>query len=154
MLAKKIVLGVGIAIVFPMMIHYGVCIFSPKPKWEDYRIADYYIKHKNASPKEKKKLQAEQKRLVKQRKEATRRFQSHLFYVAVPLGIIAIIIGSLLSIHALGAGLMLGGIFSASNGYFNYWNVLDDWLKFLSAFCVFVVLVGVAYRKIEKKKAE
>ena len=49
---------------------------------------------------------------------------------------------------------MFGGICSAANGYFNYWNLLDDKLKFLSALCVFVTLIIIAYKKIEKKEFE
>lgn len=151
MLAKKIVLIIGIAIIFPMMIHFGVSIFSPKPKWKDYRIENYYMQYKKASPKEKKVLQAKKKLLEKKKEEASRRFQTHLFYVAVPLGIIVVIIGAFFSTEALGAGLMLGGISSTTNGYFNSWNVLDDRLRFLSALCVFIILIIAAYMKIEKR---
>ena len=151
MLAKKIVLVIGLAIVFPMMVHFGVSIFSPKPKWKDYRIEDYHMKYKKASPEGKKKLQAEQKLLRKKKGKATKRFQTHLFYVAVPLGIIAIIIGAFFLTEALGAGLMLGGISSATNGYLNSWSVLDDRLRFLSALCVFIILIIAACIKIEKR---
>jgi hypothetical protein len=34
--AKKIALGFGIAIVLPMLIHYGVATFYPEPRPEDY----------------------------------------------------------------------------------------------------------------------
>ena len=152
MLAKKFALGFGIAIVFPMMIHYGVSMFSPEPKWGDYRIKNYRERHKKASPEEKKQLEAEKERLEEQREKAEKHFQKYLFVVAVPLGIIAIIIGAFLSVQAIGAGLMFGGVFSVCDGYFNYWSELGDVWKFLSLLCTFIVLIVIGYKKVEKKK--
>lgn len=152
MLAKKFALGFGIAIVFPMMIHYGVSIFSPQPKWKDYQTENYYEKHKRATPEEQEKLEAKKNQLEEQRMKAEKRFQKRLFFVAVPLGITAIVVGAFLSIQAIGTGLMFGGIFSACDGYFNYWSELADSLKFISMLLVFIVLLIVGYKKLEKEK--
>jgi len=152
MLAKKFALAFGIAIVFPMMIHYGVSTFSPQPKWKDFQIENYYEKHKRATPEEQEKLETEKNKLEEQRDKAEKRFQKHLFFVATPLGIIAIVVGSFLSIQAIGTGLMFGGIFSVCDGYFNYWSELADPLKFISMLLVFIVLLIVGYKKLEKKK--
>ena len=152
MLAKKIALGFGIAIVFPMMIHYGVSTFSPQPKWQDYQVKNYYERHKRATSEEQKKLEVEKNRLEKQKKEAEKSFQKRLFFVAVPLGIAAIVIGAFLSIQAVGTGLMFGGIFSVCDGYANYWYELGDPLKFVSMLVAFIVLLFVGYKKLEKKE--
>ncbi len=152
MLAKKIALGFGIAIVFPMMIHYGVSTFSLQPKWKDYQVENYYEKHKRATPAEQEKLEAEKNRLEKERRKAEKRFQRNLFFVVVPLGIIVIVVGAFLSTQAIGTGLMFGGIFSVCYGYFNYWSELVDPLKFASMLVAFVVFLFVGYNKIEIKK--
>lgn len=151
MLAKKFALGFGIAIIFPMMIHYGVSTFVPKPKWQDYRVQGYY-NYQDSTPEEKAKYNAERERLEKERRIKERRFQKALFSVAVPLGIIAIIIGAFLSIQAIGTGLMFGGIFSICDGYFNYWSELSAALRFMSLLVAFVVLIFVGYKKLEKNK--
>jgi hypothetical protein len=78
--------------------------------------------------------------------------EKHLFYFAVPLGILAIIVGAYLPHKVIGAGLMFGGIFSATDGYFNYWRELSDALKFSSSLCAFIVLLIIGYLKIEEKK--
>lgn len=152
MLAKKIALGFGIAVIFPMMIHYGVSTFTPKPKWQDYQIKNYYEQHKRATPEEQKKLEAEKNQREEKRQVDQKRFQKYLFFVAVPLGIIAIIIGAFLSSQAIGTGLMFGGIFSVCDGYFNYWFTLADPMKFGSMVIAFVVLVVVGYKKLETKQ--
>ena len=151
MIAKKFALGFGIAIIFPMMIHYGVSTFSPQPKWKDYQIENYYERYKEATPQEKKQLRAEKSRLEKQREKAEKSFQKHLFFVAAPLGIIAIVTGAFLSIQAIGTGLMFGGILSVCDGYANYWYELGDPLKFASMLLAFIVLIFIGCKKLEKK---
>ena len=151
MLAKKFAIGIGIAIIFPMMIHYGVSTFSPQPRWEKYQIINYYERYKEASPQEKRQMEEEKTRLDNLRREKEKQFETHLFFVAVPLGIIAIIAGAFLSIQAIGTGLMFGGIFSIVDGYINYWSELSDGLRFISLLIAFIVLIVVGYKKIGNK---
>ena len=117
MLAKKFALGFGIAIILPMLVHYGVSTFSPRPQWRDYYDPYSYQGYEKASPEEKARLNAERAKKDEQRKTAEKRFEQHLFFVAVPLGIAAIIIGSASLIQAIGTGLMFGGIFTLVDGY-------------------------------------
>jgi hypothetical protein len=152
MLAKKFALGFGIAIIFPMVIHYGVSTFSPEPKWKDYQVENYREKHERATPDEQKKMETEQNQLEKKMEVASKRFSKHLFFVAVPVGILAIIVGALLPIQATGTGLMFGGIFSVSDGYFCYWAQLPDSLKFGSMLIAFIVLLLIGYKKLEINK--
>lgn len=149
MLAKKIALGFGIAIIFPVMVHYGVSTFVREPRWEDYNTR-YYADYQNASPQEKARIDAERIQVENNRRAAEKRFQKFLFMVAVPLGIAAIITGSIMTIQAVGTGLMFGGIFSLMDGYFNYWHALPDGLRFLSMLVAFIVLVFIGYRKLAK----
>jgi hypothetical protein len=139
MLAKKFALAFGIAVVFPAMLHYGVATFSPEPRWQDY-IVNPQI---NQSSTEWHKKETERRR-------ALYVFEEHLFAVAVPVGLLAIVVGAFLPIQAIGTGLMFGGIFSVCDGYFNYWSELSAQLKFLSLLAAFVVLIVVGYRKLEK----
>lgn len=110
MLAKKFAVGFGVAIILPMLVHYGVSTFSPRPKWQDYQMEDYYQRHKDASPEEKTRLKEERDRLNQERDKHRKRFERHLFFVAVPIGIAALIFGAIASVQAIGTGLMFGGI--------------------------------------------
>jgi len=141
MLAKKIALGFGLAIIFPIMIHYGVSTFSPEPKSESY--AKWEEFNKTATSQEK--IQKEEAR-----KSARKQFEKHLYMVAVPLGLVAILIGAFSRIQSIGSGLMIGGIFSITDGYINYWSHLEDWMRFLSLLAAFAILLIVGYKKIEK----
>ena len=150
MLAKKIALGFGIAIVFPMLLHYGVSTWTPQPKLDLYELQQPY--NPQATPEEKAQRQAELQKKQEERRIAEKRFQQHLFGVAVPLGLVALLVGAFLRLPAIGTGLMFGGIFSICDGYFNYWSELADVLKFVSLLIAFILLLFLGYRRLEKKE--
>jgi len=149
MLAKKFAVGFGIAIIFPMMLHFGVSTFVPAPDWKDYPgvSESWYGEHGQVlSPESAAQLQRERDNFD----EKQRVFQRALFSITVPVGILVIILGSMLSVPAIGTGLMFGGIFSVLDGYMNYWTELPDSARFVSLLCAFIVLVWVGYRKLSK----
>jgi hypothetical protein len=150
MLAKKFALGFGIAIILPMMVHYGVSTFSPAPKWQDRYDAYSYQRYDKATPEQRAQMDKERKEEDRIWRQKEKVFQSRLFGVAVPVGIISIIIGANLSIQAIGTGLMFGGIFSLTEGYMMYWSELQDWMRFVSLIVAFIVLIYVGYRKLAK----
>ena len=141
MLAKKFALAFGIAVVFPAMIHYAVSSFSAEPRWSDYHTTA--LIDRNSAEYQKKDADY---------RAAEQAFEQHLFAVAVPLGLITIVVGAFLPIPAMGTGLMFGGIFSVCDGYFNYWSELSAQLKFFSLLAAFIVLLVVGYKKLEKKE--
>jgi hypothetical protein len=148
MLAKKFALGFGIAIILPMLVHYGVSTFSPAPRWQDRYAINNYENYQNATPAERAKLAQERETREKEWRAQDKIFQKHLFFAAVPLGIAAIIFGAVSSIQAIGTGLMFGGIFTLADGYCWYWSELQDWMRFLSLLAAFVVLMFIGYRKL------
>jgi hypothetical protein len=141
MLAKKFALAFGIAVVFPAMIHYAVSSFSPEPRWSDYHTTALIDQNSAEYQKQDTAYRA-----------AEKAFEQHLFFVAVPLGLITIIVGAFLPIPAIGTGLMFGGIFSVCDGYYNYWSELSSLWKFFSLLAAFIVLLVVGYKKLEKKE--
>lgn len=153
MLAKKFGFGFGIAIILPIMIHYGVSTFSPQPKWNSYYQYNNYddTDYSKLSDEEKKNKNIERKKKDEEYRFQQKTFQRRLFYVATPVGIAAIIIGSFLAVQAVGAGLIFGGIFTITDGYCWYWTELDDWMRFLSLLIAFSVLVVVGYIKMNDK---
>src|SRR4051794_2288692 len=126
MIAKKFALAFGIAVVFPAMIHYGVSTFSPEPRWQEYHVTPLIDSNS-----------AEYQRKDVEYKAAEKLFEKHLFAVAVPLGLVTVIGGAILAVPAIGTGLMFGGIFSVTDGYFNYWSELSASLKFSSLVAAF-----------------
>jgi hypothetical protein len=149
MLAKRIAFGFGIALIFPVLLHYGVRTFSPPPNKSEFRIENYSKLYKDASLKEKENLFNKRNKLNFELKSYKNLFNKHLFFITVPFGILAIISGVFITNNAIGTGLIFGGIFSISNGYINYWSNLPDSLKFISLLIAFIILIGVGYKKLE-----
>jgi hypothetical protein len=149
MLAKKIALGFGIAVVFPLLIHYGVSTFVYSPKWQDYQVRSVFDPYASAADKARREVEQEKKQ--EEYKASEKYFEKRLFAVAVPFGLIALVAGAFLSLPALGTGLMFGGIFSIGDGYFNYWSELTDALKFGSLLVTFALLLFLSYRRLERK---
>jgi hypothetical protein len=80
-LARQIAIGFGVAIVFPLLVYYGVSTFSHAPKWSDYH--DYVYKP-NPTPDELTARQAKQKADNDAFTEANRVFSLRLLCVAAP----------------------------------------------------------------------
>jgi len=146
MLARQIAIGFGVAIVFPLLVYYGVSTFSPAPKWNDFHEQVVYAP--NPTRDELIARQEKQKAETAAWTEANRVFSLRLLCLAAPLGYLAILLGSLRVGSGLATGFMFGGIFAATTGYWFHWSYLDDWVRFISLLIAMAVLVFVAYRQL------
>ena len=151
MLSKRFALGFGIAVALPLLVYYGVSTFSPPPNWADY-FPTGSLSRRDKTPEEEVRIQQEQSRREQLYKEHEHRFVRALFFIAAPIGIAAIIAGSVIAIEAVGTGLMFGGIFTVIEGYFWYWGVLEHWMRFLSLLAAFLILIFIGYRKFGPSK--
>ena len=144
MLARQIVVGLGIAAIFPWLIYYGLSTFYPPPRTQvDWT---WSPPPPTATPEERKAHAEEQRKKRDAFNTDARSFARVLFSVSTVLGVAAILIGANLTSHAVGAGLTLGGIFSFALGYFGYVQHLDDWIRFTSLLAGFVALLFVGCR--------
>lgn len=152
MLAKKIALGCGIAVILPIMIHFGVEILVEDPMQGDYQVEAYYetMRNNDLSDSEKEQVREEQKALDELFEERKKRFQLILFSVAVPLGITAILIGTFLKSKGLGTGLIFGGLFSTVNGYMHHWQSIGETIIFVSMLIIFLILIYISMKKIDR----
>ena len=146
MLARQLAIGFGIAIIFPLLIHYGVATFHPAPKLQTFQ-TNMLAPASNASVEERKAYAEQRKRNEDAYAEAAKQFARVLVVAATPLGIAAILIGAYLPFLAVGTGLILGGILSVGWGYWSYWNYLDDWIRFVSLLAGLAVLIFVGIRR-------
>lgn len=151
MLARQIAIGFGIAIIFPMLIYFGVSTFSPAPKLADFYAAPPF--NANATSQERQANAEKQQAGQKAYDEAEKVFAARLLYVAAPLGNEAIILGAFASVSAVGTGLIFGGIFLVATGYSAYWGNLEDSLRFISLLVALAVLLFVGYRKLPRQSS-
>jgi hypothetical protein len=139
MLARKIILGFGFAVLLPMLVHYGIDVFVPSAslvnewssQWREETLARarelkrLRAREREANAEEKARLrqqidQLEDRRAGEERvREAKRdRATRTHFFIGAPLGIVVTLVGSLVRVQAIGGGLMLGGIFTFTQGCF------------------------------------
>lgn len=147
MLARQIVVGFGLAFILPMLVFYGVSTFHPAPRYQTF-FPPLPPLSANATPEERKQRAEETRARQEKFDAAAKSFARTLIVVAAPLGLIAIVIGSLIGMHAIGTGLIAGGILTVGWGYYGYWSYLEDAIRFLSLLCGFAVLLFVAYRMV------
>ena len=153
MLARQIAVGFGIAVIFPLLVYYGVATFYPAPKRQ--AIVAAVMMPPNPTPEERQTFSEKQReREHKQQeqdeafKNAAKDFARHLVIFSTPLGVAAILIGAYIPLHAIGTGLIFGGIFTVAWGYWSYWFYLDDWVRFVSLLAGFLTLLFVGHRRI------
>ena len=153
MLARQIAIGFGIAIIFPLLVYYGVATIYPPPKSPTYVAA--VIVPPNPTPEEKQQYMDQQQERQKESRvqqdayaAAAKDFARHLVIVSAPLGVAAILIGAYLSLYAIGTGLIFAGIFTVGAGYWSYWSYLEDWVRFVSLLAGFLILLFVGYYRV------
>jgi hypothetical protein len=153
MLARQIAIGFGIAVIFPLLVYYGVATFHPAPQRQ--AVVAAVIMPPNSTAEERQTFSEKQReRQQKQQeqndafKSAAKDFARHLVIISTPLGIAAILVGAYLPLHAIGTGLIFGGIFTVAWGYWSYWFYLEDWVRFVSLLAGFLILLFVGYRRI------
>jgi hypothetical protein len=151
MLARQIAIGFGVAIIFPLLIYYGVSTFSHAPKWSDFLHPSAGQYNSNMTPEQRVEQMDRYNASTAAYTQAARVFNLRLLCVAAPLGYAAILLGSLRLSSGLGAGLMFGGIFAVINGYWGYWSFVEDWLRFVSLIIAMAVLIFVSYQQFWRR---
>jgi len=142
MLALQLVIGVGIALLFPLLIYTGVATVKAPPKPSSRTDL-------KAETSEEIK-QANRVRIERDREELRRArvaYAKILFTVMAPAGLAAVIGGYLIGVNAIGVGLLAGGILCLVYGYAGYWNALPMPLRFVSVLAGLLMLlfIGLSY---------
>jgi hypothetical protein len=150
MLAFQLVIGTGVALLFPMLIYYGIATVRQPPKSGDY-LGGHAPLGDDASDLERQSLDDQKKRDKEAWQKAQAGYAKTLFMVMTPFGVAAIFGGYLLGVSAIGTGLLTGGILCAVYGYARYWNALEPWMRFASilASLLMLVFIGLKYLGVQ-----
>jgi hypothetical protein len=151
MLARQIAIGFGIAVIFPLLVYYGISTFHPSPKPPGFLTTK--VLPATAAPEERKEYADAQKQQQDRQeiyRNEAKEFARVLVMASTPLGVAAILIGAYLAFQAIGTGLIFGGIFTVAWGYWNYWSYLDDWIRFVSLLAGFAILIFVGVRRVTR----
>lgn len=133
---KRTALTFAIALLFPLLIHYGIETFYPTPHPETVALSGQV--HTLSSPN----TRSTDAFIVKYNQH-----QKITFYVNVILGLIVILLGTVIKFDTIGSGLIFGGAITLLSGYLGYWSNLDAPLKFVSLLIAFLLILFIASRK-------
>src|SRR5260370_6990337 len=119
MLALQLVIGVGIALLFPPWIYTGVAaVKAPrKASTPTNRQAETSEEIKRAN---RERIDAENEEL----RRARVKYAKLLFNVMTPAGLAAVLVGYLIGINSIGIGLLTGAILCLVYGYAGCWSAL------------------------------
>lgn len=70
----------------------------------------------------------------------------NVFIISGIIGIIVIIIGAVLHLTSVSAGLFGGGVLTIIYGTMNYWSELADWARFIILGIALAVLIYLGYK--------
>lgn len=174
---KNVVLGIAIIILTIFVTFYGINTFYPKPIYEDFcgefggKTAQL-IENQAQCDAVEGKWEPQEIRCItdpcpqgycdrdyqcrNEFEEAMKVRSRNVFFVALPLGIVIIVLGAFIfGLEVVGAGLMGGGVGTLIYGAGAYWPYSKNWIRFLISLVGLAVLIFFAYwfnNRAEKKK--
>ena len=150
---KKFALGSAVALVFPVMVYYGIETFTDRPFYSDYVTIDETFRWENTLDRDTVEYKEKLEEYNKQKQEYNDAVESHAtvaFIVWMVFGLAAIAGGMFLAIPAVSTGFMWGGTFSVLTGYMQYLAYMSDAMMFVSAVLALAGFVTIAYKKFGK----
>jgi hypothetical protein len=141
MLALQLVIGVGIALLFPLLIRTGVAAVKPPPK--PSTTTDLRAENTDED-KQYNRDRINRDRAALQSARAA--YARILFAVMAPAGVAAVIAGYFIGINAIGVGLLTGGILCSVWGYAGHWEALPQGMRFVSILGGLLMLLYIGSR--------
>ena len=154
MLARKLILGFGFAVLIPLLIHCGIEAFVPPNSNQEYyqEVSHLRDAERDATGNEKARLRSQREQLEARHTAQSNQTERVHFFVGAPLGILVTLLGSFIRAQAIGGGLMLGGICTFTGGCAYYWADLSRPGRFLVLLVAFAVLLWIGYQRLSELK--
>lgn len=150
-LLKQLIIGVGIAALLPLSSWAGATMIHPRTQLKELMSQEKRVSREtydsNTDVAARTRARDEEQRLTKLIEEESRLFYRAMFWVGLPIGLTALVIGLFLSPVAVGVGLAFGGMCTLATGCYSYWDDMGDALRFFSLLIVLVILVAIGLFK-------
>ena len=167
--AKQFILAIGIAILFVMFIAYAIETIYPSPKYEtfcpqtDKQYFNQTACEENNGTWTNYPVAASDKSspvgiegycdlyttCQRDYNESSEPYNRNIFFITLAIGIITIIVAVLLSMEAVSAGFMAGGVILIIYGTTRYWGSLNNWLRVIMLGFALAVLIWIGYKKLK-----
>jgi len=151
---KNLILGIGIVVVFALVLWQGIEAFAPSPQWDDFCEVD---SPRIPSPIEDEPLQIGKDRDFAECQakydDARDKHSQIVFYVSLIVAIIAVILGlSTLSIEPVGSALVASGVWAILWGSAINWSNFATIMRFILLLLALIVLIYLAIKLNTSKK--
>lgn len=161
---KAIILSVVIAIVLASFVIYLIESFNSSPKYEDYcgEVRPAYPAKFTGEVREINQTECEVQNgtwrnnycdyyyeCQNEFNNVSDKHKNYVFFISVPVGLIAVATGIIIALPSVSSGLMLGGGFLTIYGTAQYWDNLSNWLRALILGIVLIILIWLAYKKLK-----
>jgi len=164
---KETLISIAIAIILTMFIFYGISTFYKEPEWDDMckDIAASTTKEECETAggewsyaREPRPMPVEANKTYEYGyceceifEEADEAYSRVVFIVALMLGLIAVLLGTIYLKHpSVASGVMGGGILTVIFGTMRYWGHMPDFARFICLGVALAILITIAYKKLKK----
>ncbi len=129
---------------FPAAVYFGVASFAgPRPDYPSYAGVS-----ETATQEERQQAHDAYEAALELYEEKQEAFSQTLFWIAIPLGLVAIAAGAIRRLGDVGTGLIVAGISTIAEGHYGAWDYVSDELRFVSFLAGLGLLLVVAYRRL------
>jgi hypothetical protein len=144
---KNLVLGIGIVIVFALVLWQGIEVFSPTPQWNDFcSEPERIIRDPAPEPMEARPL-PDFKECQEEYEVARDKHSQIVFYISIIVAILAIILGlSTLSVEPVGSSLIASGVWAILWGSAINWNNFATLMRFILLLLALIILIWLTIR--------
>jgi len=153
MSVKNLILGIGIFIVYMLMLGYGIEAFYESPRFEDY--CDEFERPRFPIGEINESEAAKSKECYDQYNNVRENYDKNIFLIALIAGLITIVIGYfILEQEPVGSALIASGLGAIFYGSVRNWGNFSDVLRFLMLLLalIFLIWLSLGLNKKSKKK--
>ena len=159
---KHVILAIAIAILFLLFVAYAIQTFYPEPtrtnlNWGLYEArgecegaGGEWVSVDDKIPVASENVDEPEipRGYCYLQDKVIERYNRNVFFISLIVGIITIVVGVLLSMEAVSAGFMGGGVLLVVYGTIRYWGSLSDVFRTIMLGLALVVLVWIGYKKL------
>lgn len=155
---KRILMGIGIALLFVFFIIYSVESFYDSPRYDDYcdRIAKPLLVQEECELNNGTWISRGNEtgycdiidRCYDDYNVAREAYNRNAFFIVMLLGLIGVVISFYIGNIAVGNGILAGGVFIVIYSMLRYWGDLNDVLRTSAIGVALIVFIWLTYKKL------